>query len=170
MDRLWAPWRIQYILSDRKDENGACIFCTKPESQDLKKELVLLKRDKCYVCMNLYPYNAGHLMVCPYDHVQCITELDPETNADIMAAAQAMLPVLRRVLNAHGFNIGYNIGKAAGAGIEEHLHLHIIPRWVGDSNLLPVLSETRVISEHIEDTWERIRKGLEQEDIRDTQG
>jgi len=168
MDRIWAPWRIQYILGDKRDENGECIFCAKPRSEDLRKELVLLKRDKCYVCMNLYPYNAGHLMVCPYQHAHCITELDAETNAEVMAAAQLMLPVLRSVMNCQGFNIGYNIGKAAGAGIEEHLHLHIIPRWAGDSNILPVLSDTRVISEHIEETWERLRRGLAEHGIADS--
>ena len=124
MDRIWAPWRIQYILSDKRDGNGDCIFCSKPASDDL--------------------------------------------NADIMYTAGLVLPTLRRVLNAQGFNIGYNIGKAAGAGIEEHLHLHVIPRWVGDSNVLPVLSETRVISEHIEQTWERIARGLAEDGILST--
>jgi ATP adenylyltransferase len=107
-------------------------------------------------------------MVCPYQHAHCITELDAETNAEVMTAAQLMLPVLRSVMNCQGFNIGYNIGKAAGAGIEEHLHLHIIPRWAGDSNILPVLSDTRVISEHIEETWERLRRGLAEHGIADS--
>ena len=168
MDRIWAPWRIQYILGERQDSGGRCIFCAKPEAPDKKSELVLLKRDKCFVMMNLDPYNAGHIMICPYEHVHCVTDLDDAASADMAATTRLVVPALRRVLNAQGFNIGYNIGKAAGAGIEEHLHLHVIPRWIGDSNILPVLSETRVISEHIDATWERIHAGLEQDGVHDT--
>lgn len=159
MERLWAPWRIQYILGERPADTG-CIFCEKPNSGGLKKELVLLKRDKCFALMNLYPYNSGHIMVAPYEHASCLTELSEEVNAAVVNLARALLPAMRKVMRPDGFNIGYNLGKVAGAGIHEHLHLHIVPRWSGDSNLLPVLGETRVISEHIEDTYDRLRKQI----------
>ena len=163
MERLWAPWRIQYILGERPDTQSGCIFCDKAATADMKADLVLLKKDTCFVLMNLYPYNSGHLMVAPLEHAGCITEIPDAVNAEIMNTARALLPVMRRVLRPDGFNIGYNLGKTAGAGIQEHLHLHIVPRWDGDSNMLPVLSDTRVISEHIEDTYDRLLAALDEQ-------
>lgn len=150
MDRIWAPWRVDYLT--QAPEPG-CIFCVKPR-QDLDSQNYILARGReCFVIMNLYPYTNGHLMVVPYRHTSDIDDLTPECCAEIFALLKTCRHALRDTMNPHGFNIGANLGRVAGAGIHDHVHFHIVPRWNGDTNFMPVLAEARVISEHIEETY-----------------
>nr|WP_241654018.1 HIT domain-containing protein [Geovibrio thiophilus] len=150
-ERLWAPWRMSYISGLGKTES--CIFCDKPSEDEDKKNLILHRGKKAFVIMNLFPYNNGHLMVAPYKHTGDFLELDDDEMLEIMQLTQLAIRVLRKTMNPAGFNTGFNIGKAAGAGIDAHLHFHIVPRWVGDTNFMPVVGEMKVISEHIEVTY-----------------
>ena len=162
MDRLWAPWRAKYIESfsnEEKSEN--CLFCEKAKEDENEKNLVLLKGKTCYIIMNRFPYNSGHLMIVPYKHTANITDLSDEENLDLMNMLKKSINALNKALKPHGFNIGINLGRVSGAGIAEHIHLHIVPRWNGDTNFMPVLSETKVISELLEDTYKKIKEALE---------
>ncbi|HAM50898.1 MAG TPA: HIT family hydrolase [Nitrospiraceae bacterium] len=153
MQPLWAPWRLQYILSKKGD---GCIFCEKSKEDKDRENFILYRGSQGFVIMNLYPYNNGHLMVVPYRHLFSLTELADEELLDLMRMIQHSIACLKEVYMPEGFNIGVNIGKVAGAGIEEHLHFHIIPRWVGDTHFMALLSEVRVISEHIMSTYDRL--------------
>ncbi len=150
---IWAPWRLEYILSKKGPE---CIFCVKPNEKKDRDNLILYRSIKGFAIMNLYPYNNGHLMVVPYRHVYSITDLDEEELLDLMKMIQLSVSCLKKAFRPEGFNIGLNIGKVAGAGIEEHLHLHIIPRWVGDTHFMAVLGEVRVIPEHVLSTYDKL--------------
>lgn len=154
MKRIWAPWRIEYIQSDRLDDE--CFLCKSLSENDDRKNLLLKRSDCCGVIMNRYPYNNGHLLVFPQRHVGCISELDGAERAGIMELISASVEIIREKMNPDGFNIGYNIGKAAGAGLEDHLHAHIVPRWNGDTNFMPVLAGTRVIPQSLEDLYDQI--------------
>jgi len=158
---LWAPWRLQYILSKK---SCACIFCEEPREDRDRENLILYRGSQGFVIMNLYPYNNGHLMVVPYRHLYSITELTAEELLDLMRMTQRSVACLKEVYKPEGFNIGLNIGKVAGAGIEEHLHFHIIPRWVGDTHFMALLSEVRVIPEHIMHTYDRLLPVFKRED------
>lgn len=150
---LWAPWRMEYILSSKTKE---CIFCLeKDESRDQTK-LILFRSSLSFVIMNRYPYNNGHLMVAPFKHVPSLEDLDEETAQDMFALLKNSLAILRRCLNPEGFNMGINMGRVGGAGIEDHLHIHIVPRWNGDTNFMPVVSDVRVMSEHLTDTYNKL--------------
>ncbi len=151
MKQLWAPWRLQYILGEKTEE---CIFCTKPEEDKDKENLILYRGKHVFTIMNLYPYNNGHLMVVPYAHEEDLSGLSRETLCELMIVTEQCQSILKRVFAAHGFNIGINIGRAAGAGIDEHIHIHIVPRWDGDTNFMPVLGETKVIPQHIFATYD----------------
>lgn len=153
-ERLWAPWRMAYINGLGKSEG--CIFCENSDEDEDKKNLILYRGKKAFVIMNLYPYNNGHLMVAPYKHTGDFTELDDSELLEIMQLAQLSIKVLKKAMNPAGFNTGFNIGKAAGAGIDAHLHFHIVPRWVGDTNFMPVIGEMKVISEHLEVTYDKL--------------
>ncbi len=153
MQQIWAPWRLQYILSKRPSE---CIFCEEPKQDKDRENLILFRSSHSYIIMNIYPYNNGHLMIVPFRHVFSIVELEDEEMLDIMKMTQFSVNCLKEVFMPEGFNIGLNIGKVAGAGIEEHLHYHIIPRWVGDTHFMAVLSEVRVIPEHVLSTYDRL--------------
>ena len=152
---LWAPWRMEYILGEKEKE---CIFCTKAKEESDQENLILHRGEYCYVIMNKYPYNNGHLMVVPYRHFSEFELLNDSESLEMMRLVSKCMAILRETFSAEGFNIGMNDGKVAGAGIEEHLHFHIVPRWGGDTNFMPVVSKTKVISEDLEDTWERFRK------------
>jgi len=159
-DRLWAPWRIAYFTEPQPDE---CIFCTIPaldEAADRETHIVA-RYDRCYVIMNKYPYSNGHLMVVPYDHAPDMSGLDEATRAEILKVAGDCATVLGEELQAHGFNIGFNLGTAAGAGIIDHIHLHVVPRWHGDTNYMPVLADTKVLSESLEGTYDRLRPAFD---------
>jgi len=152
MITLWAPWRMQYIGGPKAD---GCILCEKIEGDD-EKNLVLARGDHAYVLVNIYPYNSGHLMIAPYRHLDCLEKLSPEEMAEMMTWARKSEQALRAAFDAEGFNIGINIGKVAGAGIDGHVHMHVVPRWNGDTNFMPVLGETKVIPEYLEETYAKL--------------
>ncbi len=153
MQQLWAPWRISYITNAKED---GCIFCNGQREGDDRERLVLHRGKHTIVMLNKYPYNNGHLMVAPRRHVASLEDLKPEEAIDLMAAIQRCCVLLKKVLSPQGFNIGANLGKVAGAGIEDHIHFHIVPRWQGDTNFMPILAETRVIPEHLAETYNRL--------------
>lgn len=157
MDILYAPWRAQYILGgEEKDKDEGCFFCGYPERCDDEGCLIIARGEFCFVIMNKYPYNPGHLMVAPYRHTADFGGLTAGETAEMVALAQKSQRVLNKVMTPQGFNLGMNLGKIAGAGVDDHLHLHVVPRWAGDTNFMPVLGETRVISEALNLTWKRI--------------
>lgn len=151
---LWAPWRIEYIKNTRKEEG--CIFCTKPSESDDRKNLILYRGRHVYIIMNRYPYNNGHLMVVPFQHTAALEDLSEPARLELMALLDLSQKTLSEVMHPQGFNIGMNIGRTAGAGIEEHLHFHVVPRWGGDTNFMPIVGHTKVISEALEETWEQL--------------
>ena len=153
-ERLWAPWRMEYVTAG-VDKPG-CIFCAGPEAGD-EGSLIVHRGQRCYVLMNLYPYSSGHLMVAPYRHVAEPGELEADERAEMWELLDRALAVLREVLEPHGFNAGLNLGRVAGAGVEDHIHLHVVPRWNGDTNFMPVLADVKVMPEHLRRTAERIR-------------
>jgi ATP adenylyltransferase len=151
MDKLWSPWRSQYIESFKdKEEGGACIFCeTKEIELASDKSLKVFEGENCFVMLNLYPYNNGHMMVVPCEHMSEFTEMDDVTTLEMNNLLKLSIKALKRLMKPHGFNIGANLGKAAGAGIEEHIHFHIVPRWNGDTNFMPTLGKVKVISQDL---------------------
>ncbi len=159
--RLWAPWRMKYIQAFADGEEEECFLCLNPTMQDSPENLVLHRGEHCFVIMNLYPYNNGHLMVAPYRHEWDYLKLTSDELAECGSLTQACLQVLNRVMRPHGFNIGWNVGRVAGAGVEEHLHQHIVPRWDGDTNFMPVIGGTKVISESLHESWRRLKEEFE---------
>jgi len=155
MEHLWTPWRMEYILSEKPKH---CIFCEMIKADDDRARHVLCRGKRAFVVLNRYPYNNGHLMVAPYEHAASLEELDAETLLELMQLVNKALAALRRAMNPHGFN---NLGKVAGAGVEDHVHIHIVPRWEGDTNYMPILAETRVIPEMLDQTYDRLRAALE---------
>ena len=159
MRRLWAPWRITYILSPKPDR---CIFCECTREERDEENYVLYRGERTFAIMNIYPYNTGHVMVAPYTHTPSIEDLTYEETAEMMEVAKLLMRAMRRSLNPDGFNLGLNIGRIAGAGIEDHVHLHIVPRWSGDTNFMPVIGDVKVIPESIRETYSKIRRALEE--------
>jgi len=155
MSHLWTPWRMAYIQGDAPSPQG-CLFCVKPQSEDAEAHIVH-RGQLCYVILNRFPYNNGHLMVIPYQHVASLEDLDIETLTELMALAKLSVRVLREAYDPEGFNLGMNIGKIAGAGVAGHIHLHVVPRWGGDTNYMTTVGETRVSPEWIDRTYERLR-------------
>jgi ATP adenylyltransferase len=155
MHQLWTPWRMTYLKSDSL-ANKECIFCGKVRGADDAKEHVLYRGEKVFVTLNLYPYNNGHLMIIPYEHTSDLAELDAAAVAEMMQVTQMSIHVLREAFSPQGFNIGINMGAAAGAGIADHVHQHVVPRWGGDTNFLTTVGETRTIPEWIDQTYERL--------------
>jgi ATP adenylyltransferase len=150
METLWAPWRIGYIIGEKPE---GCIFCVKAAEDRDAENYIVWRGRRCFVILNIFPYNNGHVMVVPYAHVASLEDLDPETSQELMSLTQQALGVLRRTMRPAGFNIGINLGAAAGAGVADHVHIHVVPRWVGDTNFMPVLSDTRVISQSLESSY-----------------
>ena len=151
---------MEYILSnsdDNEEKGSGCIFCDFPKMDKDEKNLILHKGKHCFVILNAFPYNPGHLMVVPYRHTADMPSLTGEELAEMMSLCQKAHRVLTLVMNPHGFNLGMNLGKVAGAGIDGHLHMHIVPRWNGDTNFMPVIGEVRVISEALNSTWKRLK-------------
>ncbi|MFQ5799561.1 MAG: HIT domain-containing protein [Bacteroidota bacterium] len=186
MERLWSPWRSQYIAgfmdSARKGRGKKrCILCsaarahrdssrlapTKSQlrrgkssrSQD-EKNFILWRGKHCFVIMNRYPYNSGHLMVVPYKHVPSLTRLTDDEHLEILHAIQSSLRALESTVSPHGFNIGVNLGRVSGAGINDHVHYHVVPRWSGDTNFMPVFADVKVISEDMKKTWKRLKNAM----------
>ncbi|MCK4403339.1 MAG: HIT domain-containing protein [Dehalococcoidia bacterium] len=158
MEQLWAPWRIQYVT--RPKETG-CILCQKSKENKDETNFILHRSQNNFIILNAFPYNPGHLMIAPYRHIANLQDLSDAEITDHFNLVKKSLALLKEMLNPDGFNIGLNIGKVAGAGIEEHLHTHIVPRWQGDVNFMPVLSNTRVISEELAATYKKLRVAIE---------
>lgn len=154
MEILWAPWRMKYILST--GEKKECVLCGCAKGKDDRSHLVLYRSDHCYIMMNRFPYNNGHLMVVPYRHVSTLEFLSDEEICDLIFTVKLGVKALREALSPHGFNIGINLGRVAGAGIADHLHFHIVPRWEGDTNYMTVVSKTKVIPEDLEGTYDKL--------------
>ena len=158
METIWAPWRLEYILS--KKEPG-CIFCKKPLEKNDRENLILHRGKSHFIIMNAYPYNNGHLMIVPYRHTSAISGWSDDEKLELMELLEISLELLKRTMSPNGFNIGVNMGESAGAGIGDHIHVHVVPRWSGDTNFMPVLGETRVIPEHLLDTYDKLRVALQ---------
>ena len=150
MEKLWAPWRAPYILGPREE---GCLLCRIAGEQDDARNLVLWRGRLCFVMMNLYPYNSGHLMVVPYRHEKDLERLRREEMGEMMDLAGTGVRVLKKAMSPQGFNLGVNLGGIAGAGVEDHLHLHVVPRWKGDTNFMPVAAGTKVISQDLQETY-----------------
>ena len=155
---LYSPWRINYILSEK--EKG-CIFCIKPNEKNDKKNLIVYRSEYCFVIMNLYPYNNGHIMVVPNKHTSTMQELDDEELFDLIKTVRLSEKVIKKVYKPDGINIGINLGKAAGAGVDEHLHVHIVPRWNGDVNFMTVVGGFRVIPEAFETSYIKLKEAFD---------
>jgi len=163
MQRMWSPWRSQYIASfkdvpGQKKKKGRSLFTTAWKSKDDDRNLIVWRGEHCFVIMNRYPYNSGHLMIVPNRQTPDFQDLTPVEMSEIMQASQRAMKALDRVMHPHGYNFGANVGRVSGAGVDEHIHFHIVPRWNGDTNFLPVLADTKVISEDIHETFRRLRK------------
>ena len=163
MDNLWAPWRMQYVRAPKK--NNGKTFLKKLENGNDEENLVLFRGEHSFVCMNLYPYNNGHIMILPNNIVEKPEELDDVTQFEIMKIASISMKIIREKMNAEGFNFGANIGTSAGAGIAEHLHFHIVPRWKGDTNFMPVIGNTKVHVQGLNDTYVMLRPFFKNMDL-----
>lgn len=155
MKRLWTPWRMPYLRGEDKRPDG-CVFCDKLGCSD-DEEHILFRGKSCYVTLNRYPYSNGHLMVIPYAHVPSLEDLNGPTLGEMMQAVNRSLAALREAYAPHGFNVGVNLGTAAGAGIAEHVHMHVVPRWTADTNFMPVVGRTRVIPELLDEAYARLK-------------
>lgn len=154
MKRIWAPWRIQYI---RAPEQKGCIFCDKPACDKDEEDLILFRGEHNFVIMNAFPYNPGHLMVVPYRHLGKLEDMSVEERNEHYALVSRAVGILRESTLTECFNIGMNLGRVAGAGIADHVHTHIVPRWNGDNNFMPVIGETRVLSESMTAIYQRLK-------------
>lgn len=152
--KLWAPWRMEYVSNPSKKEN---IFLEKAHQDNDRENLVLYRGEHSFILINLYPYNNGHLMVAPYKQYDDITLLNSKTMLEIMELTKKSVVILKDKLNCEGINFGLNMGKAAGAGIDDHLHFHIVPRWSGDANFMPILGHTEVIMQSLFDTYDLLK-------------
>jgi ATP adenylyltransferase len=159
MDRLYAPWRMTYIKGEKEE---GCVLCRAAQAADDRAVLVLERGRHAFVVLNKYPYTNGHLMVSPYAHVGAMGDLAPEVWTEMMTLTQLCVRALDAVSGPHGYNIGINVGRVAGAGVEDHLHLHVVPRWNGDVNFMPVLADCRVINQHIEESYQVLAAALAQ--------
>lgn len=158
MNHIWSPWRMEYIENSNKEEG--CVFCNAQAQEDGAANLIAFRGERAYVILNRFPYTSGHLMVVPFVHEAYLTKLDPQTRAEIMELTAQCITVLRKIYHPEAFNIGANIGEAAGAGVKSHVHMHIVPRWGGDTNFMSIVGETRVLPESLERTYERVRNGF----------
>ena len=154
--RIWAPWRLAYVKDADKDTEE-CIFCVKPAAADDEANLIVHRGELAFVMLNLFPYTNGHLMVAPYRHTGRLQDLETGETAEMMALAQRAIGILDDKYAPHGYNVGFNQGRVAGAGVEHHIHMHVVPRWGGDTNFMPVLGDTRVMPQSLEQSYETLR-------------
>ena len=154
MNNIWAPWRVEYVTSPK---DKSCIFCSAHKD---RADLIITSGKLCFALMNRFPYTTGHCMVAPYRHIGDLIELTQKEASEIMSMAQVIVAATRAALTPEGFNVGFNMGTVAGAGIADHLHMHIVPRWKGDTNFMPVLGDVHIISEHIVKTRDKIKRNL----------
>ncbi len=159
-ERLWAPWRDSYVTAPHQADSE-CIFCTKPKQNRDAENLIVYRSVHSYVILNAYPYNNGHVMVVPFKHVANLEDIAADVLCEMMGVAQRTVRVLRHTLNPSGFNVGMNLGAAAGAGIAGHLHLHMVPRRIGDTNFMAVVADTRVLSQALATSYEALRRGFD---------
>lgn len=158
MDYLWTPWRYAYVSSTEKA--AGCVFCDAPKEKDDAKVFIVHRGQHCYVILNAFPYTPGHVMIVPYAHVARMSECEPGTLAEIIELAQKVEGLLHGEYKPDGINLGMNLGRAAGAGVAGHLHLHVLPRWFGDSNFMTVTGETRILPEELRTTYEKLKKAF----------
>jgi ATP adenylyltransferase len=157
-DRIWAPWRLEYVKDANKSEG--CVFCEKPAEGDDRQALIVHRGERCFVILNLFPYTNGHLMVAPFEHLGRLQEIPAETTAEMIGLAQQAMRRLEEIYGPEGFNVGINQGRVAGAGVEGHIHLHVVPRWAGDTNYMPVIADTRVMPQSLEESYEALAGGF----------
>jgi ATP adenylyltransferase len=156
LDHIWSPWRMTYISRTKKEKG--CIFCDATDKEDGVENLIVLRGQRSFVILNRYPYTSGHVMVVPYDHVSTLEELDGETVMECMALTKQAIQAIGKVYKPEGFNIGANLGAVAGAGITNHIHFHVVPRWGGDTNFMTAVGGTRVLPEDLCDTLSRLKE------------
>jgi len=159
MERLWAPWRIEYITSPK--DNNECVLCAAPAGTNDEETLLVYRGSRNFILMNRFPYSPGHLLVAPYLHTADLADLSGETGVEHLELVRLCVDLLSDATRADGFNIGLNLGRVAGAGLDKHLHTHVVPRWQGDSNFMPVLADTRVMSESLSSMYSKLRNALE---------
>lgn len=152
MNRLWAPWRLEFVT---RGEKGACIFCSKLKEGDDRRSHIFARGDYTFGMLNTFPYNPGHLLIAPYRHVSKIADVSSEEWGEMLLLLRDWTSVLEDLMKPHGYNIGFNLGASAGGGFE-HIHMHVVPRWSGDTNFMPVLAETKVLPEHLDATYDRV--------------
>ena len=157
MKHLWAPWRLAYVAGEKEP---GCIFCQAPAAGDDRKMLVVYRSPLAYVILNRYPYNSGHMMAVPYRHVARLDDLTHEESQALVDLTGLAVRALEQAMAAEGCNVGLNLGRAAGAGIADHLHIHVVPRWIGDTNYMPVLGDTKVLPQHLDETYTRLADAL----------
>jgi ATP adenylyltransferase len=159
--RIWAPWRLEYVKDASKDNESQCIFCAALAPEDDDEANLIVNRGKtCFVILNKFPYTNGHLMVAPYEHVATLQALDDEATAEMMSLVRRGMTALESSYAPHGYNVGVNQGRVAGAGVEHHIHMHVVPRWGGDTNFMPVLGDTRVMNQTLEDSYATMREAF----------
>lgn len=163
MKRLFSPWRSRYIATfkgEKKSKNSDCLFCRIARERNDSRNLVVVRKECCYVVMNKYPYNSGHLMIVPYTHTPSFEGLSKNEYTEIMATTSEMIALLGRVNRPQGFNFGANLGRVAGAGIDQHVHFHLVPRWNGDTNFMPTIGEVKLVSEETTEVFKQLRSAL----------
>jgi len=160
MEQIRAPWRIEYIEHTLKAEKGGCFLCQKPNEDNDESNLILYRGESNFIILNSFPYNPGHLMAAPYRHVGRLEDLTDAESKEHFALIKRSIKVLTEVIKPAGFNIGMNLGKVAGAGVDDHLHTHIVPRWQGDTNFMPVVSNTKVLSEALTATYNKLKDSM----------
>ena len=159
MDFLWSPWRYQYVANIHNADG--CVFCIDASTAEDAERLILFRGQDHFIILNLFPYTCGHLLIAPYRHLSALSELSAEQNLELMELTQRAVAALRKIYRPDGFNLGMNLGKCAGAGIDQHLHLHIVPRWCGDANFMTVSGETRVLPEALQTTYLKLKPFFE---------
>jgi ATP adenylyltransferase len=162
VERIWSPWRMAYIQAAKEQgEDGGCIFCDLPAEGDDVRTMILARGELAFVIVNSFPYNPGHLMVAPFRHVGAFTSLEAAELADVDALVARSIRALEQEMEPHGYNLGMNLGRVAGAGIPDHVHWHLVPRWNGDTNFMPVVGQTRVLPELLDESFARLRPRFE---------
>jgi len=158
VDHLWAPWRMGYVSAEQPE---GCIFCTKPAAGDDEANQILHRGDLVFIMLNAFPYNSGHLMIAPFRHVGDPLEMEPQESSELLYGIRIAIEVLRESLSPDGFNVGMNVGRVAGAGYADHLHVHVVPRWSGDTNFMAIMADTRIVPEALADTYRRLKEALD---------
>jgi ATP adenylyltransferase len=161
MEHLWSPWRLEYLYAPKE---AGCVFCHAAASEDDRENLVLLRGERAFLILNRFPYNNGHFMVVPFAHVPSLEDLDESTLTEMMLLLNRGLAAQRTAMHPDGFNLGANLGQVAGAGVEDHVHLHAVPRWLGDTNFMPIVGDTRVVPETWLQTYDNLKAALDAQD------